>query len=51
MLGKSERLLLHHGYTASRENWSPAANFLKQYYRVLVIECSGYDDSEHTEDG
>ena len=50
-LGKGEPLLLHHGYTASRDNWLPVANILKQHYRVVVIECRGCGASEHTEDG
>ena len=49
--GKGEPLLLHHGYTASRENWLPVAKILKQHYRVVIIECRGCGDSEHTEDG
>jgi hypothetical protein len=30
-LGKDEPLLLHHGYTANRENWLPVAKILKQH--------------------
>ena len=50
-LGAGEPLLLHHGYTASRENWLPVANILKQHYQVVIIECRGCGDSEHTKDG
>ena len=46
-LGKSEPLLLHHGYAANRENWLPVAKVLKQHYQVVVIECRGCGDSEH----
>jgi 3-oxoadipate enol-lactonase len=50
-LGEGEPLLLHHGYTAARENWLPVANILKKHYQVVVIECRGCGESEHTEDG
>jgi pimeloyl-ACP methyl ester carboxylesterase len=46
-LGKSELLLLHHGYTANREHWLPVAKILKQHYQVVIIECRGSGDSEH----
>jgi len=50
-LGKGEPLLLHHGYTVSCENWLPMANILKKCCRVVIIECRGRGDSEHTNDG
>jgi pimeloyl-ACP methyl ester carboxylesterase len=49
--GEGEPLLLHHGYTASRVNWLPAADILEQHYRVILMECRGTGASEHTEDG
>ena len=50
-LGEGEPLLLHHGYTTSRENWLPVAEILKKHYQVVVIECRGCGESEHTESG
>ena len=50
-LGAGQPLLLHHGYTASRENWWPVAEILKQHYQVVLIECRGCGESEHTEGG
>jgi 3-oxoadipate enol-lactonase len=44
-------ILLHHGYTASRVNWQPVADRLMQRHRVIVMECRGTGDSEHTADG
>lgn len=51
IIGKGEPLLLHHGYTASRVNWQPVADRLKQKYQIILMECRGTGDSEHTEDG
>ncbi len=50
-LGHGEPLLLHHGYTASRVNWLAVAEELKQYYRVILMECRGTGESEDTLDG
>ena len=44
-------LLLHHGYTASRVNWMPVAQRLKQHFHIVVMECRGSGASEHTADG
>ncbi len=44
-------ILFHHGYTASRVNWAPAANLLRDRYRVILMECRGTGESEHTADG
>jgi len=49
--GEGEPLLLHHGYTASRVNWEPAAAMLRDRYQVILMECRGTGDSEHTADG
>jgi len=49
--GSGEPILLHHGYTASRVNWMPVAERLQDRYRVILMECRGTGDSEHTEDG
>jgi pimeloyl-ACP methyl ester carboxylesterase len=49
--GEGEPLLLHHGYTACRENWVPVANLLKDRYQVILMECRGAGESEDTEDG
>jgi pimeloyl-ACP methyl ester carboxylesterase len=49
--GDGEPLLLHHGYTASRVNWEPAAALLRDRYQVILMECRGTGDSEHTPDG
>jgi len=40
-LGQGEPLLLHHGYTASRVNWLPVAQQLKQHYQIILMECRG----------
>ncbi len=44
-------ILLHHGYTASRVNWAPVADRLARRHRVILMECRGTGDSEHTTDG
>jgi len=49
--GTGEPILLHHGYTASRVNWMPIAERLQDKYRVILMECRGTGESEHTEDG
>jgi len=49
--GQGEPLLLHHGYTASRVNWWPVAERLRKGYQVILMECRGTGDSEHTADG
>jgi pimeloyl-ACP methyl ester carboxylesterase len=49
--GEGEPLLLHHGYTASRVNWMPVAERLADRYRVILMECRGTGESEHTEGG
>ena len=49
--GQGEPLLLHHGYTASRVNWMPVAERLETRYRVILMECRGTGQSEHTPDG
>jgi pimeloyl-ACP methyl ester carboxylesterase len=49
--GEGEPLLLHHGYTASRVNWEPAAAMLRDRFQVILMECRGTGDSEHTADG
>jgi 3-oxoadipate enol-lactonase len=47
----SAPILLHHGYTASRVNWAPVAERLRQRHRVILMECRGTGDSQHTQDG
>lgn len=49
--GSGEPLLLHHGYTASRVNWLPAAELLESRYQVILMECRGTGESEYTEGG
>lgn len=49
--GKGQPLLLHHGYTASHVNWQPIADRLEDKYQVILMECRGTGQSEHTEDG
>ncbi len=49
--GQGEPLLLHHGYTASRVNWMPVAERLESHYQVILMECRGTGQSEHTPDG
>lgn len=49
--GSGEPILLHHGYTASRVNWMPVADRLQDRYRVILMECRGTGESEHTKDG
>jgi pimeloyl-ACP methyl ester carboxylesterase len=49
--GEGEPILLHHGYTASRVNWMPVAERLQSRYRVILMECRGTGESEHTRDG
>ena len=44
-------ILLHHGYTASRVNWLPVAQRLADRHQVILMECRGTGDSEHTESG
>ncbi len=49
--GEGEPLLLHHGYTASRVNWMPVAERLQSRYQVILMECRGTGQSEHTAAG
>jgi pimeloyl-ACP methyl ester carboxylesterase len=49
--GSGSPLLLHHGYTASRVNWMPVAERLEADYQVILMECRGAGQSEHTADG
>lgn len=49
--GEGEPLLLHHGYTASRVNWMPVAERLEPSYQIILMECRGTGQSEHTPDG
>ena len=49
--GSGEPLLLHHGYTASRVNWMPVAERLQSRYQIILMECRGTGQSEHTPDG
>jgi pimeloyl-ACP methyl ester carboxylesterase len=49
--GTGEPLLLHHGYTASRVNWLPAAERLQDQFQVILMECRGTGESEYTEGG
>lgn len=51
VMGAGEPVLLHHGYTASRVNWMPVATRLADRYRVILMECRGTGDSEHTAGG
>ena len=51
VMGEGEPLLLHHGYTASRDNWMPIAERLRGKYQVILMECRGAGESEDTEDG
>jgi pimeloyl-ACP methyl ester carboxylesterase len=51
VMGQGEPLLLHHGYTASRVNWMPVAERLKDRYQIILIECRGAGESEHTQSG
>lgn len=51
VLGHGEPLLLHHGYTASRDNWMPVAERLSDRYQIILMECRGAGESEHTQDG
>ncbi len=49
--GEGEVILLHHGYTACRDNWQPVADRLRRNYRVILMECRGAGESEDTADG
>lgn len=49
--GEGEPLLLHHGYTASRVNWMPVAERLEDRFQIILMECRGTGQSEHTPDG
>lgn len=51
MVAGAPTILFHHGYTASRVNWLPVAERLAGRYRVVLMECRGTGDSEHTADG
>ena len=51
VMGAGEPVLLHHGYTASRVNWMPVATRLADRYQVILMECRGTGESEHTSGG
>jgi len=50
-MGEGEPILLHHGYTACRDNWMPVAQILKNKYQIILMECRGAGESEDTIDG
>jgi len=49
--GQGEPILLHHGYTASRVNWAPVADRLDDRFQIILMECRGTGESEHTAAG
>jgi pimeloyl-ACP methyl ester carboxylesterase len=49
--GTGAPILFHHGYTASRVNWEPVTHQLEAHYQVILMECRGTGESEHTLDG
>ena len=49
--GTGRPILFHHGYTASRVNWEPVTHQLQDHYQVILMECRGTGESEHTVDG
>ncbi len=49
--GRGAPVLLHHGYTASRVNWMPVAERLERSFQVILMECRGTGESEHTPGG
>ena len=49
--GQGEPILLHHGYTASRVNWMPVAERLESQFQIILMECRGAGQSEHTANG
>ena len=49
--GSGRPILLHHGYTASRVNWMPVAERLQTRFQVVLMECRGTGESEHTPAG
>jgi pimeloyl-ACP methyl ester carboxylesterase len=49
--GSGEPILLHHGYTASRVNWMPVAERLERDFQVILMECRGTGESEHSRGG
>lgn len=51
VMGEGEPILMHHGYTACRENWMPVAKRLSERYKVILIECRGAGESEDTDEG
>jgi pimeloyl-ACP methyl ester carboxylesterase len=51
VMGEGDPILLHHGYTASRVNWLPVAERLKEHYQIILMECRGTGESEDTDDG
>ena len=51
VIGQGEPLLLHHGYTASRVNWMPVAERLQDRYQIILMECRGTGESQHTQSG
>jgi len=51
IIGDGEPLLLHHGYTACRDNWMPVVDRLSAQFQVILMECRGAGASEDTADG
>ncbi len=49
--GSGPPVILHHGYTGSHTNWEHVVPLLRDRYRVILVDCRGAGDSEHTEDG
>jgi len=48
--GHGEPILMVHGFSADKDNWTPFAKFITPAYRVLAPDLPGLGDSTYLED-
>ena len=46
--GKGDTILLVHGFTASKDNWTQFAKFLTPRYHVVALDLPGFGESSKT---
>lgn len=47
--GHGEPILMVHGFSVDKDNWTPFAKFMTPDYRVLAPDLPGFGDSSHLE--
>lgn len=49
--GKGEPILMVHGFTANKDNWTRFAKFITPDYHVVALDLPGFGDSTYLENG